>query len=301
MPAKILVALDGSKASESILPYMEALLRFQDADLTLVTVSPPGKPLENMTSRGYLKDTAERLSRKGAVVSYETLSGRPADALVNFASGGHFDLLAMCSKKTGLKRLIFGSVAEKVLRTSTTPVLVVPPSQKREAPAVLRKIVLPLDGSHRSASILKPAAALAQAFGAKLCFVTVVSPTKKEELPVETVAHNLFGDQKTLQRQGLEVDVAVLYGDPVERVLAFAEENNADLIGLATHGRTGLDRILFGTVAESLLRKSHRAMLVVRTAAIPKTKARSVHAMKSMHRSMETMDMVAATKGPYRR
>src|SRR5688572_16412954 len=146
MPAKILVALDGSKASESILSYMESLLRYQDADLTLVTVSPPGKPKENMTGLGYLKDVAERLSRKGAIVNVETLSGRPADALSAFASGGRFDLLALCSRKSGLKRLLFGSVAEELLRTSTVPLLVVPPS---EAPLTLGKIVLPMDGSHR--------------------------------------------------------------------------------------------------------------------------------------------------------
>ncbi|HEX7901862.1 MAG TPA: universal stress protein [Planctomycetota bacterium] len=298
MPAKILVALDGTRTSESILPYVEFLLRYQDADLTLATVSPPGKAVED----DYLRETAERLNRKGAVVSYETLSGHPADALVAFAAGGRFDLLALCSRKAGLKRLLFGSVAEEILRTSTVPVFVVPPAEKREAPPALNKILLPLDGSHRSASILKPAAVLAKAFGAKLCFVTVVAPTKKDELPVETVAHNLFRDQKALRDEGLDVDVAVLYGDPVDRVLAYAEENNVDLIGLATHGRGGLNKLRYGNVAESLLRKSHRAMLVVRTAAIPKTKARSSRALKAKHHALETMaaggDM---KKGPYNR
>ena len=298
MPAKILVALDGSPSSESILKYMESLLRYQDADLTLARVSPPGKPTED----AYLKDVAERLSRKGAVVNIEALSGHPADALVGFAAGGRFDLLAMCSRKKGLKRLLFGSVAEEVLRASTTPVLVVPPAEEREAPATLGKIVLPLDGSHRSASILKPAAALAKAFGSKLCFVTVVPSTKKDVLPVETVAHNLFRDQKALRKEGLEVDVAVLYGDPVERVLAFAEENDADLIGLSTHGRTGLNKIRFGNVAESLLRRGHRAMLVVRTAAIPKTKARSTRALKAKHHALETLALAGdVKKGPYNR
>lgn len=298
MLAKILVALDGTKESESILAYVESFLRYQDADLTLVTVAAPGKPHERMESEGYLKGVAGRLARKGAIVNTEVLAGRPADALAAFAAGGHFDLLAMCSKRKGLKRL-FGSVAEEIMRTSLTPVLVVPPTADREAPALVKKIVLPMDGSHRSAAILKPAKALARIFGAKLCFVTVVASTKKEELPVETIAHNLFRDQKTLQKEGFEVDLAVLYGDPVERVLSFAEENKVDLIGLATHGRTGLEKLFFGNVAESLLRKSHRPMLVVRSAAAPKTQARSGRALKARHRSLETSAMNIVTKSPY--
>lgn len=299
MPAKILVALDGTKTSESILAYVETLLRYQDADLTLVTVAPPGKPVETLAGRGYLKEIAERLGRKGAVVKFETLSGRPADALAAFASGGAFDLIALCSKKGGLKRRLFGSVAEALLRSAVTPVLVAPPTADREAPAALKKILVPLDGSHRSASILKPAAALAKAFGAKLCFVTVVPLTKKEELPVETIAHNIFRDQKGLQKDGIEVEVAVLYGDPVERLLTFAEENNVDLIALSTHGRTGLDKIFFGNVAESLLRRSHRAMLVVRTAAVSKTETHSPRAYRAKGRALSVS--APSAKGPYTR
>ncbi len=81
----------------------------------------------------------------------------------------------------------------------------------------------------------------------------------------------------------------------------FVEENNVDLIGLATHGRTGLEKLLFGNVAESLLRKSHRAMLVVRTATVPKTKAKSSRALRARHRSMEMMATAVDVKGPYNR
>ncbi len=299
MTDKILVALDGSKTSESILPYLESLLRFRDANVTLATVGA-----DRPTAEAYLKGIADRLSRKGAVVDTEVLGGRPAEALTSYAAGGKFDLLALCSRgKTGLKRILFGSTAETILQTSTVPVLVVPPTADREAPAMVRKIVLPLDGSHRSATVLKPAAALAKAFGAKLCFVTVVSPVKKEELPVETVAHNLFREQKDLQKDGLEVEVAVLFGDPTERILAFTEENGADLVALSTHGRSGLDRVRFGSVADGLLRKGKRALLVVRTAAIPKTRGTTGKAMGAKHRAMVAMAGVntEVKKGPYSR
>jgi nucleotide-binding universal stress UspA family protein len=297
MLAKILVALDGSPESESILPYIETLLRYQDADLTLVTVSPAGKPVAGMEAKGYLKEVAARLARKGAVVATEALTGHPADAIAAFAAGGRFDLVALSSRKGGLRRRLFGSVAEEILAGSQTPVLVLPPAGSKEAPPAIRKILVPLDGSHRSAAILKPVAALAKAFGSKLCFLTVVSPRKREELPVETMAHNLFGEQKALQAEGVEVEVAVLYGEPVERILNFAEENDVDLIALATHGRTGLDKVFFGNVAESVLRKSRRAMLVARSAAVSKTEVRSARAQEARHRSLEITG--PKVKSPY--
>ncbi len=301
MTSKILVALDGSKTSESILSYLESLLHYQDADVTLATAVAPGKPSQAEKAHEYLQQVADRLNRKGAVVDVEVLTGKPAPALTAYAAGGHFDLLALCSRgKSGLKRLLYGSVAEEVLRSTSVPVLVVPPAGRRDAPEAVKRIVLPLDGSHRSAAVLKPAATLAKAFGAKLCFVTVVSSTKTEELPVETVAHNLFRDQKALQQEGLEVEVAVLYGDPTDRILAFAEENDADLIALSSHGRTGLDKALFGNVAESLLRKSHRPLLVVRSAAGPQTKGKTPDALKAKHRALQTLAKVhEPSKGPY--
>lgn len=301
MTSKILVALDGSKTSESILTTLESLLRYQDADVTLATAAPAGA-VAQMLAQGYLKGVAERLERKGAVVATEVLAGKAAPALTAYAVGARFDLLALCSrgKKSGLQRLLFGSVAEEVLRSTSVPVLVVPPLGRKEAVPAPKKIVVPLDGSHRSASVLKPAATLAKAFGAKLCFVTVVASAKPEDLPVETVAHNLFREQKALQREGLEVEVAVLYGDPTERILAFAEENQAELIALSTHGRTGLDKLVFGNVAESLLHKARRPLLVVRTGAIPKAQGTTSAAFHAKHRTMERLAKAGSIpKGPY--
>jgi nucleotide-binding universal stress UspA family protein len=134
---------------------------------------------------------------------------------------------------------------------------------------------------------VRPAAELARAHDAKLCLVTVVSPTKKDELPVETVAANLFRQQKELQAEGLEVEVAVLYGDPAERILAYADETGADLLALSTHGRNGIDRVLYGSVAERLLRTGRRPLLVVRTAALPRATGKTVAAMKARHRAFE--------------
>lgn len=266
MVQRILAAVDGTPASESILPYLETLLRCQDADVTFVRVVPHGSPKEIHKAYVYLNQLSAGLGRKGAVVDSQVLAGQPAAQIVGYAARGPCDLIVMCTRKTGLRRIVLGSVAEEVLRKSPVPVLAVHPQPKNGAGIEIRRILVPLDGSHRSASILPPVAALAKATGAKLVFTTVVEPRAKEDYPVEVVAKNLFKEQKELHREGLQTELCIRFGDPAAEILALGEAMKVDLIALSTHGRTGLERVRYGSVAESILRKGAPPLLVLRTA-----------------------------------
>jgi nucleotide-binding universal stress UspA family protein len=266
MIKKILTALDGTKASESILPYLETLLASQDADVSLVRVTAGGSLARSHEAYAYLNKVAAGLRAKGAVVDLHVLSGKPAPALVDMAARGNYSLIVMCSRgKSGLKRLLLGSVAEEVLRRSPVPVLIVHPATAGGEKPKLKRIVVPLDGSHRSATILPPVAALAKASGARLLFTTVVEPNAREEIPLEVLAKNLFREQKQLLRQGIPTELIIRYGNPADEILSLGDVQSADLVALSTHGRTGLERARFGSVAESILRKGKVPMLLLRT------------------------------------
>lgn len=267
MVQKILVALDGSKTSESALPYLESLLLLQDADVTLVKVLPESSPSRSREATLYLNWLAADLGARGAVVDVQVLQGNPAEALVDFAVHGGFSLILMCSKgKTGLPRLLLGSVAEETLRRSPIPVMIVHPQEKPAGQIRIKRIVVPLDGSLRSASILPHVAPLAKATGARLLFMITVEPGAKELYPVEVLARNLFREQKRLHKQGVQTEMSIRYGDPVEEILSFANDQHADLVAISTHGRTGLDRAVYGSVTESVLRKGPLPLLILRTA-----------------------------------
>jgi len=267
MVKKILTALDGSKTSESVIPHLELLLASEDADVTLVQVVSGNAPERLHQATAYLNRVAAGLRAKGAVVETDVRSGAPAFELANLAAGGGFSLLLMCSRgKSGLKRILLGSVAEEVLRRSTVPVMIVHPQSKPAEKSRPRKIVVPLDGSARSASILPHVAALAKAFGARLLFMTIVEPRAKSGYPVEIVARNLFREQKKLHRLGIPTELAIRYGDPVEEILSFSDVQKADLIALSTHGRSGMERARYGSVTESVLRKCAIPLLILRTA-----------------------------------
>src|SRR5579863_6049559 len=190
MIQKILTALDGSKTSESILPYLETLLVSQDANISLVQVIPQaGSEARHKAAEAYLGRVAAELRAKGAVVDTHVLSGKPAPTLVDMAVRGGFHLIVMCSRgKTGLKRLFLGSVAEDVLRRSPIPVLVVHPLAPGAGKLRFKRIVVPLDGSNRSGSILPHVAPLAKATGARVLFTTVIEPRAREIIPAEVIA-----------------------------------------------------------------------------------------------------------------
>jgi nucleotide-binding universal stress UspA family protein len=267
MVQKILAAVDGTPASESVLPYLESLLHCQDANVTFVRVVPQATAGRVHRAFVYLNQLSAGLARKGAVVDTHVLSGHPAPLIVDLAARGNYDLIVMCSRgKTGLKKLLMGSVAEEVMHQSAVPVLAVHPLPKDATAPQIRKILVPLDGSHRSGSILPPVATLAKATGAKLVFTTVVEPHSKVDYPVEVVAKNLFKEQKELHRVGIQTELCIRFGDPAAEILALADTMNVDLIALSTHGRTGLERVRYGSVAESILRKGTPPLLVLRTA-----------------------------------
>lgn len=267
MVQKILTALDGSKASESVLPYLETLLSSQDANVTLVKAIPSESPGKIHDAYLYLNKVAAGLRSRGAVVDAHVLSGPPAPSLVDMAVRGGYSLLLMCSRgKSGIQRFILGSVAEEVLRRSPIPVLIVHPMTKPAGKLRLKRIVVPLDGSHRSGSILPHVAPIAKATGARLLFMTIVEPRSKHDLPVEVLARNVFREQKRLHKEGIQTELAIRYGDPVVEILSFGDVQNADMVALSTHGRTGLERALYGSVAESVLRKGKLPILVLRTA-----------------------------------
>lgn len=267
MVQKILTALDGSKTSESILPYLETLLATQDADVTLVRVIPDETPSRTHEAHLYLNKVASSLRSKGAVVDVHVLGGRTARSLVDMAVRGNYSMILMCSRgRSGLKRLLLGSVAEEVLRLSPIPVLVVHPIPKLSGKMKIKRIVVPLDGSHRSGAILAHVAPLAKSTGAKLLFMTIVEPHSREDIPVDVLARNLFREQKRLHKMGIQTELSIRYGDPTAEILSFGDVQNADLVALSTHGRTGLERMRFGSVTESILRQGKFPMLVFRTA-----------------------------------
>ncbi len=141
-------------------------------------------------------------------------------------------------------------------------------------------ILVPLDGSTRAEAILPHAEDLAKSNRAQLILLRVIDPTSavpdleglsseinaeivQEEVNAVTTYLNSW--QETLRASGIHVRILIERGSVVDAILAVARREGVDLIAMASHGRTGLARVIFGSVAEGILRHASQPVLLIRS------------------------------------
>ena len=295
MFGRILVPLDGSAAGEAIIPYAGQVARALGSPLTLFHAASGGR------SRGpeYLERTAEALRTQDLQVETASVRGKPAAAIVRYAEREGFHIIAMSTRgRSGLNRLAYGSVADRVLHGTETPLLLISP-QEQEAPgrALLQGIVVPLDGSPLSEAALPIAESLGSALGLGLTLVRAVSEAALSRRALGTSPHPdypgpLFDSpedawelaeheassaqayldqhQGLLTYRGLQVSTHVLHGPPAPQLVALMQDTPNRLAVMCTRGRSGVGRWVLGSVADRVLRSSGRPVLVIRpTLAVP--------------------------------
>ncbi|MCL4860345.1 MAG: universal stress protein [Caldilineaceae bacterium] len=140
-------------------------------------------------------------------------------------------------------------------------------------------ILVPLDGSKRAERILPHVEALAQKFGARLHLLQVIEPMVVGVSPYDAgalfVAEEidrrtqeakayLAGLEGELTAKKIQAQSQVEYGPVVSTILEMADQHNVDLIAMASHGRTGLARVFYGSVAAGILNRAERPLLVIR-------------------------------------
>lgn len=163
--------------------------------------------------------------------------------------------------RTGLGRLLLGSVAEQVLRGASCPVLAV-----KNGPLTpkMQTILLPTDLSESSESALGTAFSLARDYHARLIVLRVASyGSAVPYSEFERMLKDSYGYRRELedrlrrcQKPACNAEFRVEEGDPADQILRIAQETRCDLIVMGTHSRTGLRRLLMGSVAEKTLRSA---------------------------------------------
>jgi len=142
-----------------------------------------------------------------------------------------------------------------------------------------KTILVPLDGSPRAETIIAHAASLAAKYEAKLVLLQVVEPMVAMVTPYDMVPYvdkdaaersleeakaYLASKEGELRSQGIDVKTVVESGPIVSVILEVAERERADLVAMASHGRTGLSRVFYGSVAAGVLHKADRPLLLIR-------------------------------------
>ncbi len=287
----LLVPLDGSTFSERALPLAVTLAQRMQARIILLhvisaPVFPGGDTVEAERQTGeeaqvYLAHLASTIAAEGLHTETTLAYGQAAESILLEIKSAGADLVVMCSHgRSGLGRWIFGSVAEQVLAHSPVPVLLVRPTGEPVAlgpESAQPALLVPLDGSPLAETALPHAATLARAFGSTILLLRTVEPSmlayhyslrdlaqeslrnEQDEAKayLDAVAEHLRGD-------GLLVQTLVLIGWPSDVISYRGATLGPRLVIMATHGRSGVARLLLGSVALEVIRRCPLPVLLVR-------------------------------------
>lgn len=279
---KILVATDGSKFSEGAVReainlaktcgsklYAISIVKVQD--ITKFADTYPVLMAEKLATatRQHLELLKKRISKEG--VDCETIKrlGDPARCIVDEAVKNSVDTIMMGRRgRTGLKRLMMGSVTARTIGFASCNVLVVP----RAAKPAFKKILVATDGSIFSESASREAISIAKYSGGSLLVLSVADVNEELLIHAPGMVDDLVKKakgfvkeaKKMAEASGVNAETFVREGEAYKKITELAEEREADVILIGSHGRTGLKDILMGSVTERVIGHAKCAVLVAR-------------------------------------
>ncbi|UCE97926.1 MAG: universal stress protein [Dehalococcoidia bacterium] len=305
---KILVPLDGSRLAEEVIcPYVIELSVSLDLDVIILHVCSPGEQAFNTMHKAYVDQIAETIANqakevqlktalkkkaKTIIIKGEITIGYPAEQILSYAEKYKFDFILMATHGySGIKKWSISSVADKVLRSSKIPVLLVRTEITQEItydkwPHI--KLLIPLDSSKLAESVLPYVEKLAKQRCDKELDVVLMAVCEQYSIPSELseasqmygwkeyVNHMtselkkmykqyLTGVEKNLTDSGLRVKSKILLGKAAQRINEFAIKEPFCLTVLATHGRTGYVSSDYGDVTNKVIREGVSPIFLVRT------------------------------------
>jgi nucleotide-binding universal stress UspA family protein len=283
MIKSVLVPLDGSELAEEALGYAVPIAKRHDATVHMVfVIGQDADASEDDEARKYLAGVAEKLNYPAEA---HVRLGHPADEIIDTGDELPDPLIVMTTHgRTGIGRWIYGSVADKVVHASEAPVLLLRSGAGELTGGNIERILIALDGSAYSEAALNYAKSMAKIFDAEL-HVTRVADTASlysslgyetyapgAGQPMSDVAEQMVNDVKKyisgvageLKKENYQVQGVVLEGFPGEELIGYEKRAEPQLVVMATRGRSGFDRFIFGSVAERVLKSGKTPVLMVK-------------------------------------
>lgn len=236
--------------------------------------------------KGRLDELAGKMALEGIPTETTVEFGKVSDTIIRMARNSECDLIAMSTRgRSTLASGILGSVAYNVIHESPVPVLVITPERAKlhwDTDYSISRVIVPLDGSEFAETALPYATSLSRKMDMGITLVQVLSQDEfiygtgyisgealrraLEEIRAEARKY-LTGVSGRLRQEGLDVSVETVHGNPASAITEMARATDHDMIALSTHGRSGISRLLLGSVAEAVIRESGDPVLIVRTSS----------------------------------
>jgi nucleotide-binding universal stress UspA family protein len=279
---RILFPTDGSDGAAAVLDHVLDVAATHDATLYVLYVADTthdsairigGTVVDALEREGerVVEETAERAEKRGVSTVTDVLQGGVSGTITAYAEEHDVDIVAMPTHgRTGIERVLLGSVTERVLRSATVPVLVFPPDAELTR-YPYQSVLVPTDGSECASAALDHVAGIVRGEETMLHVLSVVDVASlgmdvRSQLQVETLeehAQQVVDDAREAVETASTVG-AVKHGHPIhEAILSHVDEHDVDLVVMGTHGRSGVNRYLLGSVTEKIVRTAPVPVLAV--------------------------------------
>lgn len=282
---QVLLPVDDSDAAAAAFDNVLDLAELHDATVHLLHVADstieslvqlPNDTIEVLEREGELlvQGFAEQAGDRNVSVVIKVLTGEPDDRIVDYAESQGIDLIVMPRRgRSGLDRIFLGSVTKRVVRTASVPVLTFPPVGSHSSKPPYEKLLVPVDGSPCAERALEQAIEWTSGAGSALYLLHVVETASLgidvysliEEGALAEAGTTILEDaQEAVEAAGIDtVSHSIEYGSVPKEVLTHIDEQDIDLVVLGTHGRSGIERYLLGSVAEKVVRSAPVPVLTV--------------------------------------
>jgi nucleotide-binding universal stress UspA family protein len=267
---RLLLSTDGSEFSEGAIKAAINLAKTCGSKLYVISVAEEPELREildaypiavvqklEMITRQHLESVRERAGNEGVVC--ETIESRGPETykyIVDEAEKRQVEMIVMGRHgRTQLMRLMMGSVTARTIGHAPCKVLVVP----RAARVTFEKILIATDGSIFSELASREAISIAKRTGSGLIALSVAK--KDENIPVAKASVDKV--RELAESEGIKVEALALKGVPYEVIVNTAEQRNVGFIVVGSHGRTGMEKLLMGSVTERVTGHVGCAVLVI--------------------------------------
>lgn len=286
---RILFPTDFSERADAAIHHAAFIARQYGASLHVLHVAESGSAggEDDAALRRDLDDRAgqigENLGAAGMAITTAIRTGdAPAPEIVAYAASEGIDLIVVGTHgRRGVRRMFLGSVAEEILRTAPCPVYTIRQDDQLPAPRAPRRVVVPVDFSEFGLLSMRAARRFVRDDGEIILLHAIeefVPPgvygleyPSYHELSAEIELHarkEMEQMAKSVLGGAIRYRTEIQTGYAPSAVVEYAEDVDADLIVMSTHGRSGVERMLLGSVTERVVRTSSRPVLVVRSFAV---------------------------------
>ncbi|MBD0306163.1 MAG: universal stress protein [Nitrospiraceae bacterium] len=286
---RMLFATDFSSCAEHAENYVAFLAKAYSAAVHVVHVLEIYEGMYVTTVQGHreadqrVAEVVRRLQPFAALVTHQEDAGIPDVRICELATETHPDVIVLGTHgRTGLRHILLGSTAERVLTMAPCPVLTIKEpkgveGQPKRVPITFSHVVVPIDFSGCSMDALEYGIQIAKDFGASLTLLHVLEPVSSGialtfkhagERDPERLASQLGLIAGTIRSQGLSVRELIRGGPPADSIVEFVQTAGCDLIAMGTHGRRGISRVVKGSVAEAVLRRASCPIIAVKTSKL---------------------------------